>query len=151
MAFQREIERRAFAMGGGDMTCPVQRVPDFLARRPSRSAPSSSYRLGVRPGVPCHELYPRALTDALAEAIETEFERAMPGFACDDALLPPAETRRPRRCVLRDDATPVPGVRALFPAGEGAGYAGGIVSAAWDGMRVARPLHRRSRAAGPTP
>ena len=46
------------------MTCPVQRVPDFLARRPSRSAPSSSYRLGVRPGVPCHELYPRALTDA---------------------------------------------------------------------------------------
>ena len=154
MAFQREIERRAFAMGGGDMTCPVQRVPDFLARRPSRSAPSSSYRLGVRPGVPCHELYPRALTDALAEAIETEFERAMPGFACDDALLHAVETRTsaPLR-VPRDDATlQSPGVRALFPAGEGAGYAGGIVSAACDGMRVARAVvDALALAAGPTP
>ena len=108
----------------------------------------------MRPGVPCHELYPRALTDALAEAIETEFERAMPGFACDDALLHAVETRTsaPLR-VPRDDATlQSPGVRALFPAGEGAGYAGGIVSAACDGMRVARAVvDALALAAGPTP
>ena len=138
VAFQREMERAASKMGGGNLTVPVQRLTDFIAERPSTSAPPSSYRLGVKPS-PCHEIYPRPLVKALQDALVNHFERQMPGYVCDEGLLHAVETRTssPVR-VSRDTETyQAMGCKRLFPAGEGAGFAGGIVSAAVDGIMVA--------------
>lgn len=141
VAFQRHCERRAAQMGGGNFVAPVQRVTDFLEGRLSDSLPSSSYRMGVK-SAPLHELYPPPLTEALREALRTNFEASMPGFISEDALLHGVETRTsaPVRIVRDAETLEADGVRMLFPAGEGAGYAGGIVSAAVDGLRVARAV-----------
>lgn len=137
--FQREIERAAAAMGGGDLVVPVQTAPDFLAGRLSdvASLPKSSYRLGVRPAR-LDLLYPEAITNAVRESL-LAFDAQMPGYAGPEALLhaPEARTSSPVR-VVRDgrDGQSVTAA-GLFPAGEGAGYAGGIVSAAVDGIQAA--------------
>jgi uncharacterized FAD-dependent dehydrogenase len=141
LAFQRDMERRAAIMGGGNLTVPVQRVTDFLHAVPSTSAPPSSYRLAVRPSG-LHELYPPAITAALSDALSHHFERQLPGYVCDEALLHGVETRTssPLR-IARDPVTgQAVGVSGLFPAGEGAGFAGGIVSAAVDGRWTARAV-----------
>lgn len=141
LEFQRAMERRAAALGGGNLTVPVQRLPDFLAGRASTSAPPSSYRLGVKPAA-CHEIYPNELVSAMRDAITNHFEKQMPGFIHEDALLHAVETRTssPLR-ISRDRKTyQAVGTKNLFPAGEGAGFAGGIVSAAVDGMAVANAI-----------
>ena len=141
IAFQRAMERKAAEMGGGNMTVPVQRVTDFIAEEPSTSAPPSSYRLGVKPSA-CHTIYPPELTAALRHGLVEYFDKQMPGYICDDGLLHAVETRTssPVR-VSRDDTTlEAIGIQGLFPAGEGAGFAGGIVSAAVDGMVVAEAV-----------
>jgi uncharacterized FAD-dependent dehydrogenase len=141
LAFQREMEQRAAIMGGGNLKVPVQRVTDFVAARPSISAPSSSYRLGVTPAA-CHEIYPPSLTTSIRNALVEYFDKQMPGFVCDEGLLHAVETRTssPVR-VSRDDLTmQAIGAARLFPAGEGAGFAGGIVSAAVDGLSVAEAV-----------
>jgi len=138
VAFQRDMERKAAAMGGGNLTVPVQRVTDFINGVASTSAPASSYRLGVKPAA-CHEIYPAALTTALRHALTNFFAEQMPGYVCEEAVLHAVETRTssPVR-IARDDANlKAIGIDHLFPAGEGAGFAGGIVSAAVDGMAVA--------------
>jgi hypothetical protein len=143
LAFQRDMERRAAAMGGGNMTVPVQRLTDFLSGKPSVSAPSSSYRLGVKPA-PCHEIYPEPLTASLKHALVEVCDKQMPGYVCDDGLLHAVETRTssPVR-IARDPYTlSAIGINNLFPAGEGAGFAGGIVSAAVDGLAVADAVLR---------
>lgn len=138
IAFQRDMERAASRMGGGNLTVPVQRLPDFVAGRASTSAPSSSYRLGVKPAA-CHEIYPPPVTNALRDALANHFERQMPGYLCEDGLLHGVETRTssPVRVSRDPDGCQAVGCRRLFPAGEGAGFAGGIVSAAVDGIVVA--------------
>ena len=109
--FQREIERAAAAMGGGDLVVPVQTAPDFLAGRLSdvASLPKSSYRLGVRPAR-LDLLYPEAITDAVRESLRA-FDAQMPGYAGPEALLhaPEARTSSPVR-VVRDgrDGSPSP-------------------------------------------
>ena len=140
VAFQRDMERRAAEFGGGSLTCPVQRLPDFLAGQPSMTAPSSSYRLGVKPCA-CHEIYPPPLTASLRQALE-RFDQQMPGFVCDEGLLHGVETRTSSPVRLSRDGSSMQalGVKNLFPAGEGAGFAGGIVSAAVDGMVVAEAI-----------
>ncbi|KAI2506441.1 5-formyltetrahydrofolate cyclo-ligase [Fragilaria crotonensis] len=138
IAFQRDMEKRASIMGGGNLTVPVQRLTDFVAGRASESAPSSSYRLGVKPSA-CHEIYPASMTAALRDAIVNHFDKSLPGFLCEDGLLHAVETRTssPVR-ISRDPATlQAIGIGGLYPAGEGAGFAGGIVSAAVDGIVVA--------------
>ena len=144
--FQRAIERRAAAAGGGDLRVPVQRVTDFLARRDlpeGAELPASSYRLGVT-AARCDLLYPEPVRAALAEALE-RFEARLPGFVCDEALLHGVETRTSSPVTIpRDDASlEVPEVLGLYPAGEGAGHAGGIVSAAVDGIRIANAILAR--------
>lgn len=142
--FQKDMERRAASMGGGDLTVPVQRLTDFLDGRHSSSGSlASSYRLGVRKS-PNHQLYPAAITNALRHSLVDKFDKAMPGFVSDDGVLHGVETRTssPLR-VLRDEETlEAEGIEGLFPAGEGAGFAGGIVSAAVDGLQVARAVQR---------
>ena len=133
---QRAIERRAFALGGGSFVAPAQRLTDFVARRPTSQPLGSSYRPRVGGG-DVRAALPPFVGDALERAL-ARFQRTMPGFSGPEAQLVGVETRTssPVR-IVRDDGLVSPTHRGLYPAGEGAGYAGGIVSAAVDGMRVA--------------
>lgn len=141
--FQRRWERAAFTLGGGAHAAPVQRLEDFLADRPSvrLGAVLPTYRPGHRLGDIAHCL-PQFAVQALRAALPM-LERKLRGFTDPDALLTGVETRSssPVR-VLRDDSGQS-SVGGLYPAGEGAGYAGGIVSAAVDGLRAAEAIIRR--------
>ena len=136
LELQRDIERRGFAAGGGRFVAPVQRLADFVARRPTSAPLDSSYRPRVVGG-DVRGALPPFVGDALERAL-ARFQRTMPGFATADAQFVGVETRTssPVR-IVRDEALASPTHPGLYPAGEGAGYAGGIVSAAVDGMRVA--------------
>ncbi|KAF8765634.1 hypothetical protein HU200_008125 [Digitaria exilis] len=133
--FQREFERRAAIMGGGNFVVPAQRVTDFIRNRLSvTTLPSSSYRLGVRPSK-LHELFPPYITEALQQSI-IMIDREMPGFISNEALLHGVETRTssPLQISRHGETYESTSLRGLYPVGEGAGYAGGILSAAVDGM-----------------
>mmetsp|Transcript_53008 Transcript_53008/g.128599 ORF Transcript_53008/g.128599 Transcript_53008/m.128599 type:complete len:717 (+) Transcript_53008:72-2222(+) len=139
--FQRDMERRAARLGGGNFTVPVQRLTDFVEGKVSETIPTSSYRLGVK-SAPCHEIYPEPITTALRDALQNHFAHQMPSYYSKEGLLHAVETRTssPLR-VSRDPLTyTAVGTSNLFPAGEGAGFAGGIVSAAVDGLHVAEAL-----------
>ncbi len=140
MEWQRAVEQAAFRAAGGGYRAPAQRVGDFLAGRPGTI--SGDISPTYRPGVAAADLrscLPELLTGALARALP-ELDRKLPGFAHPDAVLTAPETRSscPVR-ILRDSGCQS-AVRGLFPCGEGAGYAGGITSAAVDGMRCAEAL-----------
>jgi uncharacterized FAD-dependent dehydrogenase len=137
VAFQRGIERAAFAAGGGAFRAPAQRLVDFLAARPSRSVEGSSYRPGLVPG-DIRAFLPEAVVLSLRQAL-AQLVRRVPGFLHPAAQLIGCETRTsaPVR-ILRDPISlQSPSLVGVYPCGEGAGYAGGIVSAALDGVRVA--------------
>jgi uncharacterized FAD-dependent dehydrogenase len=141
IAFQRHWEERAFEAGGGTYAAPVQRVGDFLSARPSTALGSvlPSYTPGVTPTSlePC---LPDYAIEAIREALPA-FGKQLRGFDMPDAILTGVETRTssPIRITRRDDYQSL-NTRGLFPAGEGAGYAGGILSAAIDGIEVAEAL-----------
>ena len=140
VAFQESLEARFFEAGGGDWTLPAQTVPDFLAGRESRALPRTSYRLGAR-SVRIDGLLPARLTESLRAAIR-RFDRQMPGFAGPEGVLVGIESRSSSALRLpRDPVTRrAHGFDNVFPVGEGAGYAGGIMSAAIDGARSAHAL-----------
>lgn len=143
--FQEELEARFFLAGGGDYTAPAQRADDFLAGRPSgASLPATSYSFGVVPAR-IDELLPARARNALAAALR-RFEGRIPGFAGPEGLLVGLESRSSGPVRLpRDSATGVAeGFANLYPIGEGAGYAGGIMSAAIDGARAALTFLSRS-------
>jgi uncharacterized FAD-dependent dehydrogenase len=159
VAFQRHWEARAFAAGGSSYRAPAQRVGDFLARRSSTAAHAvvPSYQPGVEFGE-LDSCLPEFVLEAIREALPA-FERRIPGFVMDDALLTGVETRTSSPVRLPRDKTTLEccNTPGLYPAGEGAGYAGGILSAAIDGIKVAeqvalgltRPrLQRRGEPAG---
>jgi uncharacterized FAD-dependent dehydrogenase len=137
IAFQRHWESLAFEAGGGNYDAPAQRVGDFLAGRPSTSLGSvvPSYTPGVHP-TDLALCLPDYVVAALRESLPA-FGREIAGFAMEDALLTGVETRTssPIRITRGDDFQSV-NTRGLYPAGEGAGYAGGILSAAVDGIKV---------------
>ncbi|XP_066368040.1 uncharacterized protein [Miscanthus floridulus] len=131
--FQREFERRAAMMGGGDFVVPAQCVTDFISNRLSvTTLPPSSYRLGVRPSN-LHELFPPYITEALQQSI-IMIDREMPGFVSSKAVLHGVETRTssPLQISRHGETYESTSLRGLYPIGEGAGYAGGILSAAVD-------------------
>lgn len=136
--FQRRIEHAAFRLGGGDYTAPAQRVADFLAKTPSRSfgAVKPTYEPGTA-AASIDECLPAFVTEAMRQALPI-LGQQLRGFDDGDAVLTAPETRSssPVR-VLRDENCQSPLAAGLFPCGEGAGYAGGIVSAAVDGIRCA--------------
>lgn len=141
VAFQRRIEQAAFQHGGGGYLAPAQRVGDFLSNRPSKGF--GSVKPTYKPGVtPCNlaDFLPGFVSAGIAEALPV-FRRQLKGYDMKDAVLTAVESRT-SSCVrvLRGVNYQSPDVTGLFPAGEGAGYAGGIVSAAVDGMRVAEAL-----------
>ncbi|WP_299072742.1 NAD(P)/FAD-dependent oxidoreductase [Accumulibacter sp.] len=147
IALQRDIETRAFELGGGTYEAPAQLVGDFLAGRPSTRLGSviPSYQPGVRLTSLASAL-PDYAIEAIREALPA-FERQIRGFAMPDAVLTGVETRTssPLRITRGADAQSV-NVRGLYPAGEGAGYAGGILSAGVDGIRVAEAVIRQALA-----
>jgi len=145
--FQRKWEKAAFTTGGCNYNAPAQLVGDFLAGRASANldpAPWATYRPGLKPA-DLHECLPGYVTSMLEEAL-TAFDRKLKGFAMPEAVLTGVETRTsaPVRLVRGLDLEST-GVEGLYPAGEGAGYAGGIVSAAVDGIRVAEAIITRYR------
>jgi len=155
VALQESLERACFEAGGGDYTAPAQRVPDFLAARETRSPGRSSYRPGLRPGR-LDRLVPEPVRVALVRAIG-HFERQLPGFAGPDGLLVGVETRSsgPIRIPRDRERRLAAGFANLLPCGEGAGWAGGIMSAALDGAGAAQALLRHGvppeRATRPAP
>lgn len=144
IALQRELEARAFELGGGDYDAPAQRVGDFLAGRPSTAL--GEVEPSYKPGVELTDLssaLPAYAIAAIREAIPV-FDRKLRGFAMDDALLTGVEVRTSSPIRLpRGEGLESTNVAGLYPAGEGAGYAGGILSAAIDGVRVAEAVARR--------
>jgi uncharacterized FAD-dependent dehydrogenase len=139
--FQRRWEARAYEAGGRDYRAPAQRVGDFLAGRPSTRGGGvvPSYTPGVR-WTDVSDCVPGYAAEAIREALPV-FEKQIPGYAMDDAVLTAVETRTssPVRITRGKDYQSV-NVRGLYPAGEGAGYAGGILSAAMDGIEVAEAV-----------
>ncbi|MBC8126571.1 MAG: FAD-dependent oxidoreductase [Gloeobacteraceae cyanobacterium ES-bin-144] len=137
LVFQKELERAAKIAGGGGQIAPAQRVTDFLAGKISSELPETSYFPGIN-SAPLHELLPSWITSRMREGLRL-FDRQIRGYVSNDALLLGFETRTssPVRIPRRDDTLEHPQINGLFPCGEGAGYAGGIVSAAMDGMRIA--------------
>ena len=147
LAFQRYWESRAFALGGGTYEAPGQLVGDFVKGQPSTAFGSvlPSYKPGVKLtdlGARGNAALPDYAIDAIREALPA-FERQIEGFGMADAILTGVETRTssPLRITRGRDFQSV-NVRGLYPAGEGAGYAGGIMSAGVDGIEVAEALGR---------
>ena len=142
--FQRKWEELAYQHGGGGYRAPVQTIGDFLAGRPTSELGSvpSSYQPGVTAG-DLRECLPSYVAVTLKEAIPA-IDRQLRGFALPDAVLIGVETRSssPLRITRNEGTLESISTPGLFPAGEGAGYAGGIISAAVDGMRVAERLLR---------
>ncbi|MBI4188924.1 MAG: NAD(P)/FAD-dependent oxidoreductase [Betaproteobacteria bacterium] len=141
IAFQRLWEERAYAAGGGNYCAPAQLVGDFLAGRPSTAL--GSVQPSYTPGVRMTDLstcLPDYAVAAIREAIPA-FDKQIRGFAMDDAVLTGVETRTssPIR-IKRNQEYQSLNTRGLYPAGEGAGYAGGILSAAVDGIEVAEAV-----------
>ena len=137
--YQDAIEAKAYQLGGGDFKAPAQRVCDLVAGRASTEVGRTSYPNGVTP-CDLRELLPEPIVTGMLRALK-HFDRKLRGFAGPDAVLVAPETRTtaPLRFLRGDDlhSTSVPD---LLPVGEGAGYAGGIVSAALDGYRAANSL-----------
>ncbi|MEB3265908.1 MAG: FAD-dependent oxidoreductase [Cyanobacteriota bacterium] len=144
VAFQRHWERAAFAAGGGGHRAPAQWVADFLAHRPSHPIEPGGITPSYRPGIRLGSLegcLPPVVLAALREALPA-FERRIPGYCGAHALLTGVETRTssPLRIPRDPHTLESLNVAGLYPAGEGAGYAGGILSAAIDGIKVAEQL-----------
>jgi uncharacterized FAD-dependent dehydrogenase len=138
---QRQLETLAFELGGGNYNAPGQLVGDFLAGRPSSAL--GSVIPSYQPGITLCDLsaaLPEFAVTALREAIPA-FDRKIKGFAMHDAILTGIETRTSSPiCIKRDKDFQSLNTRGLYPAGEGAGYAGGILSAGIDGIKVAQAL-----------
>ena len=145
MHYQQALEATAAAAGGGRQRAPAQRLTDFLGGRESATLPATSYHPGIT-AAPLHTLLPSPLVQRLQEGFR-RFGASMRGFVTEDALLVGVETRTssPVRIPRDADSLQHPEIAALYPCGEGAGYAGGIVSAALDGIRVAEACASRSR------
>ena len=138
---QRKLEKLAYELGGSDYCAPAQLVGDFLAGEPSTALASAqpSYKPGIKL-VDLSEALPVFAIDAIREAIP-EFDRQIKGFAMPEALLTGVETRTSSPiCIKRGSDFQNLSMKGLYPAGEGAGYAGGILSAGIDGIKVAEAL-----------
>jgi len=139
MKWQREIEERAYGVSGS-YRAPAQRVGDFLAKRPSTGAGTvmPTYRPGVH-WCDLHEVLPEKLTTALAEALP-RLDGRLKGYAGADAVMTAPETRSSSPVRIIRDESRQSALRGLYPTGEGAGYAGGIMSAAIDGIMTAEEI-----------
>ncbi len=142
LEYQKMVEQRMFASGDGSQNAPAQRMTDFVKRKISKDLPGSSYIPGLH-AAPLHDLLPKSIFDKLSKGV-IAFGKKMNGYFTEEANMIGTESRtsspirvpRNKENLMHEDA------EALFPCGEGAGYAGGIISAAMDGQNVARAVKR---------
>lgn len=144
--FQRELERNAYLLGGSDYDAPAQTVGDFLKGIDSSKKDLESLgsvKPSFKPGIKLTDLskaLPKFAVEAIREALPA-FNRKIKGFAKEDALLTGVETRTSAPIsIKRDESFQSINTQGLYPAGEGAGYAGGIMSAAIDGIKIAEAM-----------
>ncbi len=142
VVFQKELEHMSFQAGGGQQRAPAQRVTDFLEGRLSSDLPPCSYHPGLT-SVRLHQLVPDFLVQRVQEGVR-KFEHKMRGYVTKEAVVVGVESRTstPTRIPRDPHTLEHPVIPGLYPCGEGAGYAGGIVSAAMDGIRVAEAYGR---------
>lgn len=142
LKFQEQFEELARLNGGENQIAPAQRVADFVSGRASKTLPRTSYIPGITPSR-LDQWMPSFIAQGLRSGIAS-FDRRMRGFLTNEALVMGVESRTstPVRIPRDPESLMHPEVRGLFPAGEGAGYAGGIISAALDGERIAEAVVR---------
>jgi uncharacterized FAD-dependent dehydrogenase len=140
MYYQQMVEQDSFNAGGGLFVAPAQRMTDFVHSKVSGSLPPCSYLPGLN-SVNLREVLPASVHNRLAKAFKA-FGNKMRGYYTEDAVVVATESRTssPVRIPRNDDTLMHPQINGLYPCGEGAGYAGGIVSAAMDGERVAEMI-----------
>jgi uncharacterized FAD-dependent dehydrogenase len=140
MFFQQQVERNAFRAGGGKFIAPAQRLVDFCENKVSANLPACSYVPGIR-STSVNDILPRFIDENLREAFKA-FGKKMKGYFTNDAIVVAAESRTssPVRIPRDPETLEHPQIKNLYPCGEGAGYAGGIVSAAMDGERIANQI-----------
>jgi uncharacterized protein len=146
VAFQKDVEQKMFQAGNGSQAAPAQRLTDFLKKQVSADVPQSSYIPGLF-SAPLHELLPAWIYDRLAFGIKG-FDHKMSGYIDADAVVVATESRTssPVRIPRHASNGMHIEIEGLFPCGEGAGYAGGIVSAAMDGQYIAREVAKQVKA-----
>jgi len=142
MYFQESVERKAFELGGGDLVAPAQRMKDFVEERLSTDLPVNSYLPGTKSTM-LRDVLPDFVYHSLKNALP-EFGRKMKGYYTNEAILVGVESRTssPVRIPRDKESFEHPEVKGLYPCAEGAGYAGGIVSAAVDGINCANKLFK---------
>jgi uncharacterized FAD-dependent dehydrogenase len=139
--FQQRLERLAFDLAGGDYSAPGATVNSFLEKQMGirLNTVKPSYSLGIKE-VDFNQIFPRHIMDMMCDGLRL-FNKKLVGFATDDAVLTGVETRTssPIRITRTEDFMSL-NIKGLYPCGEGAGYAGGIISAAVDGVKIARKI-----------
>ncbi|HNW99106.1 MAG TPA: NAD(P)/FAD-dependent oxidoreductase [Bacteroidales bacterium] len=143
LQFQKMLENIAFVAGGSNHFAPAQRMSDFCENKISSSFNTVSYRQGIT-SAPLSEIFPKVIISSIQEAF-TEFDKKMKGFYTNEATLFAVESRTSSPVRITRDAHTLEHIQIknLFPCGEGAGYAGGIVSSAIDGERVAEAVAKK--------
>jgi len=138
LKYQEELEYQAFLAGGETQTAPAQRMTDFVNKKYSNSLPNTSYIPGIKSS-PLHEILPKDLSGRLSEAFQT-FGKKMQGYYSQEAIILGVESRTssPLRIPRHKETMEHIQIENLFPVGEGAGYAGGIVSSAIDGFNASQ-------------
>jgi uncharacterized FAD-dependent dehydrogenase len=137
LEFQKAIEQKAYAMGGGDFKVPAQTLNDLLANKKSTALSKSSYNPGMT-GVNLNKLYPEAVSYRLREGLR-EMTKKLKGFDHKHAMVTAPESSSPVRIPRTKDMNHTE-LTNLYPCGEGAGFAGGIISAALDGVRIVKAI-----------
>jgi uncharacterized protein len=137
LEFQKSIENLVFEAGGKTQRAPAQRITDFVQGNISQSLLDTSYIPGII-SMPLHDILPACISEGLRKSFSI-FDKKMRGYYTEEAQILAAETRTssPIRIVRDNETLMHVEIKGLFPCGEGAGYAGGIVSAAIDGERCA--------------
>jgi hypothetical protein len=140
LKFQEDIEKKCWTLAGGSQNVPAQRLQDFIKKRKSDSIPKNSYQPGTT-SVEMDVIFPETITKRLRQGF-INFTQKMKGFDHPDAVIlaPESRTSSPVRIPRDSDTLEHPDLKGLYPCGEGAGYAGGIVSAALDGERCANAI-----------
>ena len=140
MEFQKSIEQRAWQLAANTQKVPAQRLVDFTQRKQSASIPKTSYVPGTT-SVELGHVFPVFLTQILREGF-VQFGQSMKGYYTNEAILhaPESRTSSPVRIPRNPETLEHVQIKGLYPCGEGAGYAGGIISAAIDGEKCARQI-----------
>lgn len=140
LRYQQDLEKMAWKAGGESQTAPAQRLVDFINNKHSSTLPKSSYQPGIQPA-PLHSLLPEAIGKRLQIGFQ-EFGKKMRGYLTNEAVIVGVESRTssPVRIPRNNQTLEHPQIEGLYPCGEGAGYAGGIVSAAIDGQKCANAI-----------